>query len=50
MRARILHELAFVETGACTDVSDVSDGSNDEPQVCWWLRSHSTKTGEGRTQ
>ncbi len=43
------HELAFVETGACYS-TDVSDGPDDEPKVCWWLRSHSTKTGEGRTQ
>ena len=28
----------------------MSNGSDDEPQVCWWLRLHSTKTGEGRTQ
>jgi hypothetical protein len=43
------HELAFIETGACYS-TDVSNGPDDEPQVCWWLRSHSTKTGEGRTQ
>lgn len=43
------HELAFIETGACYS-TDVSVGSADEPQVCWWLRSHSSKTSEGRTQ
>ena len=43
------HELAFIETGACYS-TDVSNGPDDEPRVCWWLRSHSTKTGEGRTQ
>lgn len=43
------HELAFVEAGACYS-TDVSGAPDDEPQVCWWLRSHSTKTGEGRTQ
>ena len=43
------HELAFIETGACYS-TDASDGPDHEPQVCWWLRSHSTKTGEGRAQ
>lgn len=43
------HELAFIETGASYS-TDVSDAPDDEPAVCWWLRSHSTKTGEGRTQ
>ena len=43
------HELAFIEAGACYS-TDVSDGPDDEPEVCWWLRSYSTKTGEGRTQ
>lgn len=43
------HELAFIKTDACYS-NDVSYGLDDEPEVCWWLRSHSTKTGEGRTQ
>lgn len=43
------HELAFIETDACYS-TDVSDGPDDELEVCWWLRSQSTKTGAGRTQ
>lgn len=43
------HELAFIKTGACYS-TNVSDRPDDEPQLCWWLRSQSTKTGEGRTQ
>lgn len=43
------HELAFIETGACYS-TEVSEGPDDEPKIFWWLRSRSTKTGEGRSE
>lgn len=43
------HELAFIESGACypTEESDADEG---DTKTYWWMRSQSTKTGEGRTE
>jgi integrase len=38
------HELAFLQTGACYRTED------DEGTIYWWMRSTSTKTGEGATE
>lgn len=42
-------ELAFVESGACY-CTEHADTPGEEPQVYWWMRSQSTKTGAGRTE
>lgn len=38
------HELAFVQSNACYQTVD------DDGEVYWWMRSRSTKTGEGETE
>lgn len=43
------HELAFIEAGACYSTEE-SDREENETQTYWWMRSQSTKTGEGRTE
>ena len=42
------HELAFLEADACYS-SEVLDEEH-ETQTYWWMRSRSTKTGEGATE
>ncbi|MBE0691426.1 MAG: integrase [Anaerolineae bacterium] len=38
------HEIAFIQTGACHRTTD------DEGETYWWMKSRSTKTGEGQTE
>lgn len=38
------HELCFVQSGSCYRTED------DEGEVYWWMKSHSTKTGAGDTE
>lgn len=42
------HELAFVKVGACYSTEESLE--EDETQTFWWMRSRSTKTGEGSTE
>lgn len=42
------HELAFLQRGACYPTEESI--ANDETSTFWWMRSLSTKTGEGRTE
>lgn len=44
------HELAFIESGACYRTTPTSGSTNAPGEVYWWMRSQSTKTGEGRTE
>jgi integrase len=38
------HEIAFIQSDACYRAED------DEGETYWWMRSRSTKTGEGNTE
>ena len=38
------HEIAFIQSDACYRAED------DEGETYWWMRSRSTKTGEGLTE
>ena len=38
------HEIAFIQSDACYRTVD------DEGEIYWWMRSRSTKTGEGRAE
>ncbi|EAB4350043.1 integrase [Salmonella enterica subsp. enterica serovar Senftenberg] len=38
------HELAWLKTGACYKVR------HENGEILWWMRSRSTKTGEGQTE
>ncbi|ODV43423.1 hypothetical protein AWV79_17355 [Cupriavidus sp. UYMMa02A] len=40
------HELGFVQRGACYS-TEAAAGDEDEPRTYSWMRSQSTKTGEG---
>lgn len=46
------HELAFVQSGACYSlpVDTVPPIQERSTAVYWWMRSQSTKTGEGHTE
>jgi integrase len=46
------HELAFVQSGACYSmpVDTVAPSHGPSTEVYWWMRSQSTKTGEGHTE
>lgn len=43
------HELAFVQSGACYSTPVDADRPSEAAEVYWWMRSQSTKTGEGHT-
>ena len=38
------HEIAFIESDACYRTQD------DDGEIYWWMKSRSTKTGEGKTE
>lgn len=42
------HELAFVQLGACYSTEKAN--ASGDAQKYWWMRSQSTKTGEGQTE
>jgi hypothetical protein len=44
------HELAFVQSGACYSTPVDRDPPSGAKEVYWWMRSQSTKTGEGHTE
>ena len=44
------HELAFVQSGACFSTPVDADRVSEAAEVYWWMRSQSTKTGEGHTE
>lgn len=44
------HELAFVQSGACYSTLVDADHPSGPAEVYWWMRSQSTKTGEGHTE
>jgi hypothetical protein len=44
------HELAFVQCGACYSTPIDVDHPSEAVGVYWWMRSQSTKTGEGHTE
>lgn len=44
------HELAFIQSDACYSTSSTLVSLDDEPETYWWMRSQSTKTGEGHTE
>jgi hypothetical protein len=44
------HELAFIQSGACYSRTSTSGSINADSEVYWWMRSQSTKTGEGHTE
>ena len=43
------HELAYIESGACYSTLEADDHDGGMKRF-WWMRSRSTKTGEGRTE
>lgn len=43
------HELGFVQRGACYCTEEAVD-NDDQTNTYWWMRSQSTKTGEGNTE
>lgn len=44
------HELAFVQSGACYSTPIEGSRVGGAAEVYWWMRSQSTKTGEGHTE
>jgi integrase len=43
------HELAYIESNACYSTLE-ADSEHGGTKRFWWMRSRSTKTGEGRTE
>lgn len=44
------HELAFIQSGAYYSTSSSAGRIDRETETYWWMRSQSTKTGEGHTE